>query len=427
MTCLAQPPAACAEAPVRRHKAAVRRGVITAVSIVAMTLGVTGAIGSTGRTDPGSSRAVALEIIYTQPTGFGQETYSLACDPASGSMPNPRAVCSAISRNPGMVLSGPGRDHSCPPEAYVHVRGTFRRRHVDVTFSYCLARQGDYTSRWLALLPTTAQEDRVRLDRGLGPLHLGEAASAVHALLGRANTKSSGIDVYPLGRSGFVTTVPIVFGVGYGHGGRIVTLISNSVGLTIYGHGVAALTDAFHGYLKPSANSPLRHWAKITCEGTKALADHSLHGKTTMILMSPDHPSVIVSSAPKTACATAATAIAAASRHDGVVKGHIFGCAGDPFADRGGCYTQSGTVRLIDSHGRRVASAATHGGAVRVFKKKHWRYECRSRGCGRFVLHAPAGHYTVVLSKGSDCAPPSVDVRTGTEAVVDIQVGCDMY
>jgi hypothetical protein len=254
--------------------------------------------------------AIALELVYDNGQGFGTETFQLHCDPLSGTLPDPAAACSAIANDPQLVLSGPGTDHSCPAfTPGVDVRGTYNGQQVDVAFSGCLSGQDDSIGRWIALLGAQ-QQNRVRLDRGLGPLSLGEKASVVHTLLGPAQTTLSGVEVYRLNwAAGFNETIPAVYGVGY-NAGRVVTLISNSIELTVYGqHRVALLTEPRGTRRGLRAHGPLNGWLRIKCDGVGALADHILRYATTIIRRAVDHPLVIVTSRPVRACA-AATRIA---------------------------------------------------------------------------------------------------------------------
>jgi len=271
-----------------------------------VSLGAGVAIGSPGLAAGEMTAAIALEIAYDNGQGFGTETYRLNCDPVSGTLPDPAAACSAISNDPQLVLSGPGTDHSCPAfTPGVEVRGTYDGQQVDVGFSGCLSGQDDSIGRWIALLPSQ-QQNRVRLDRGLGPLHLGEKASAVRTLFGPAQTTLSGVDVYRLDwAAGFSETIPAVYGVGY-HAGRVVTLISNSIDLTVYGqHRVAVLTEPPGTHPGLSARGPLKAWLRIKCDGASALADHNPRHATTIIRRAVDHPIVIVSTRPVRACAAA--------------------------------------------------------------------------------------------------------------------------
>ena len=303
----------------------LRRGFIrTAVSVI-VVLGVGGAIASYalgGNTVPGSA---ALKIVYTDPHGFAGLTYRLTCDPASGTITDPAAVCKEISKDPGMVFSGTGQGHSCPPSSSVGVSGTDAGQQVRVVFSRCLSGQDETAlERWEHLLPTPEQENRVRLDHGLGILRLGESARNVHSLLGAADSVTNGLSVYQpwagisggcgAGLGGGYTQHEQILAVRYGRGGRVVTLIGDSRELTIDGEAVPSLVlrcihfgrESSKG-VRELSTGPLKKWIGVSCGGVSALADHRLVRDTTAIVPSGDYPIVVVTSAPTSACKDAAS------------------------------------------------------------------------------------------------------------------------
>jgi hypothetical protein len=245
--------------------------------------------------------AASLRITYSDLMDFGPVTYALRCSPASGTAPDPKALCAAISSRPALVLSGPGQDHTCPPTPSVDVRGTYGGKPISVEFSACLAGQGDLISRWLALLPSSAALDTVRLDRGLGPLALGQSRAAVKALVGPAKHDSVGIDVYQSGvEDGFLKATPVTLRVGYDRAGRVQTLASHLIALTLDGHEIASTTQRA-GRL----TGLLKSWTQVRCGRDAALADHPVTdgAPTTIIQSSLDHPTVVISTVARTACA----------------------------------------------------------------------------------------------------------------------------
>jgi hypothetical protein len=244
----------------------------------------------------------SLQITYSDSMDFGPVTYGLRCAPPSVSAPDPEAVCAAIASQPALVLSGPGQDHSCPPTPSVGVRGTYGGKPVSVAFSACIGGQGDLISRWLALLPGSATLDAVRLDRGLGPVTLGQSRAAVQALLGPAKHVSAGIDVYESGvAEGFLKATPVWLGVGYDRAGRVQTLASNLIALTLDGHEIASTAPRGNGLA-----GLLKSWAQVRCGRDAALADHPVGDgvPTTIIESSPDHPTVVISTVARNACST---------------------------------------------------------------------------------------------------------------------------
>lgn len=245
--------------------------------------------------------AVSVRVTYTDPLGFGPLSYRVGCAPPNGTVPDPKAICEAIAAQPELVRSGPGRDHSCPPTPSVELRGTYRGKPIDVAFSACLGGQGDLIGRWLSLLPSSGTLDAVRLDRGLGPLTLGQSRSTVRGLLGSAPRVSGGLDVYRPGvAQGFRKTIPITLAVGYDQAGRVQTVVSNLIALTLGGHEIAPTAARGNGLA-----DLLRPWTHIRCGGTAALADHPAvdDHPMTIIESSPDHPTVVISAAPPRACA----------------------------------------------------------------------------------------------------------------------------
>lgn len=249
----------------------------------------------------GAMPAASLRITYSDLMDFGPVTYALRCSPATGTAPDPKAICAAIAARSTLVLSGPGRDQSCPPTPSVDVQGTYGGKPVSVSFSKCFAGQDDLISRWLALLPGSATLDAVRLDRGLGPLALGQSRAAVQALLGPAKHVSAGIDVYQSGvDEGFLKATPVTLRVGYDRAGRVQTLASNLIALTLDGHEIASTAQRAGGL-----TGLLKSWTQVRCGLYGALADHPVGAgaPTTIIQSSPDHPTVVVSTVARNACA----------------------------------------------------------------------------------------------------------------------------
>ncbi len=241
----------------------------------------------------GSTPAASLQITYTDTMGFGPVTYRLRCSPSTGTAPDPTAICAAIASRPALVLSGPGQDHSCPPTPSVGVQGIYGGKPVSVAFSACLAGQGDLIGRWLALLPGSASLDAVRLDRGLGPLTLGQSRIAVQALLGPAKHAAAGMNVYQSGvAAGLRKAIPVSLSVGYDRDGRVQTLASNLIALTLDGHQIALTAVRGNGLA-----GLLKSWMQIRCGRNAALADHAAGDgvPTTIIESTPDHPTVVIS------------------------------------------------------------------------------------------------------------------------------------
>jgi hypothetical protein len=280
-----------------------RRNLLLSVVLISGVVGLT-ASAAQGST-PASHATISLKVAFTQRDGFGRLSYRLDCDPQSGTMPHLKAVCAAIARHPGMVPGGPrhvptsclesSSGPSIPPlpASSVTVTGTDHGRQADGIVLPC------FKTLWLSFLPTALDLDRVRVDRGLGPLQLGQSASSVRQLLGQANEERQGLHIYRLGIEQVTFGLPVIFAVGYGHSGRVTTLIYNTASLSLYGE---------RPTVSPGSRSRRRGWLWVGCGGHHALADHRpVDGKATTIIRSPiaSISTVIVSSMPDAACMAA--------------------------------------------------------------------------------------------------------------------------
>jgi hypothetical protein len=92
-------------------------------------------------TQPNSSKT-ALKIVRHPYDGFAELTYTLNCDPASGTLLDPAAACAEISRYPGMVFEGALYAGSCGvgTTAGLSVTGEYEGRPVNVEFFTCSER-----------------------------------------------------------------------------------------------------------------------------------------------------------------------------------------------------------------------------------------------------------------------------------------------
>jgi hypothetical protein len=300
-------------------------GTVAAIAIIAV-IGVIASRPSAGTRPPGRA---ALTIRYTTEPGFSGLTYRLTCDPASGTIPDPAAVCAEISEHPGMVFSRSGRDHSCPGNFWVFVRGTDAGRRVAVAFSACLGGGGEPgveqagIERWARFLPTSREEMRIRPDRGLGILSLGEGVSMVRSLLGQPQTTSDGLQIYePYGRVSSecdpgagspYTEREEILAIRYDHSGHVITLVSDNSELTIDGRETPSLIQncvrlglIHRDGPRELSKGPLRKWTRVPCDGVSSLADHRLGGESTAILPFGDHPIVVITDDPDSACRDAA-------------------------------------------------------------------------------------------------------------------------
>lgn len=247
----------------------------------------------------------SLKIVYrTSGTGSPSLTYGLDCDPASGTLPRASAACKAIALNPGMIPGRPAPATAAhcsrpdlrplPPRSSVAVTGTYRGRPVAADACYD-------EEAWLPFLPAAEALDRVRIDRGIGPVSLGEPAASVRYLLGAPQEQKQGLQIYKSGVVEQVTLgIPLSFAIGYGPSGRVTTLVDNDFSLRVEGE---------RPTVTPSASSKLHKWLWLGCGGHHVLADRRLLGGRAATIIRPPIASistVIVSSTPDAACVAAA-------------------------------------------------------------------------------------------------------------------------
>jgi hypothetical protein len=246
----------------------------------------------------------SLEIVYRTFAAAGL-TYGLRCDPASGTLARASAACAAIALNPGMIpglpasttpvqCSLPAGSKPPLPGFSVAVTGTYRGQPIAT--EACFDEEA-----WLPFLPTLEELDRVRVDRGIGPVSLGEAAASVRGLLGAPQKQSHGLQIYESkaveqGALG----VPTIFAIGYGRSGKVTTVIDNELSLRVEGE---------HPTVTPSAGSKLHKWLWLGCGGHHVLADHRPLSRRATTIIDPTVGSistVIVSGTPGAACVAAA-------------------------------------------------------------------------------------------------------------------------
>jgi hypothetical protein len=96
-----------------------------------------------------SASSTQLRIDLTG-GAFGPRSYTLRCLPTGGTFPRAEAACSAIASDEGLLVSHPGREHSCPfGPPRVHVTGRSDGRKVDARFSVCTSGQEGQAARWI--------------------------------------------------------------------------------------------------------------------------------------------------------------------------------------------------------------------------------------------------------------------------------------
>jgi hypothetical protein len=103
----------------------------------------------------GHSAATQLKIEMRDDTGV--HAYRLQCDPASGSAPDPRAICAQLARSPELLVGGPAVEGPCGPglqrPGFVSFRisGRYRGYAIDASFSMNCAVPGQkqgFTTWW---------------------------------------------------------------------------------------------------------------------------------------------------------------------------------------------------------------------------------------------------------------------------------------
>ena len=245
--------------------------------------------------------AISLRLNYRQDNFLLK--YRLNCDPVSGTLPRAKAACAAIHREPDMVLGTPEApgvgNIPCPhPHWFLTITGTYRGRRAQTTFPRACGEASNAGELWLNYLPSFVHLQTLRVDRGLGPLRLGESAAFVSSLLGPPTERKGGLQVYNLHVVLQVHVgVPVIFAVGYGRSGHVNTLIYNGLPF-IYGERQA---------LPPLPGSRVARWPTIICGGRPARADHHPAAGRAMTIIWPsvDHPTDIVTRAAAAACAGA--------------------------------------------------------------------------------------------------------------------------
>ena len=259
------------------------------------------AVARTGDQPPGSgAAATSLHIAYY--TRDFKLHYTLRCDPASGTLPRAEAACAAIARAPIMVHGEPPEPpgtaiRSCPPpRETIQVTGTYEGAPA-TAYGDDTCGAWHVLDDWQPFLPSAESLEVVRVNRGAGPLRLGEHRSTVRSLLGAPTKTISGADVYV--NEGAALSVPAnsgqisgmireMFAVGYGRHGNVTTIISNWLVNT-----------------GPERSSPLlSHPHRVHCAGRTSAASRALDapGPTTILWPSAGYTTVIVTRASGAAC-----------------------------------------------------------------------------------------------------------------------------
>src|SRR5438132_1252394 len=112
---------------------AQRRGFLW-VAVCVLGLGVNQiALAWSADGDPPSPTASLA--ITVENTRFGTQRYSLSCNPAGGSMSQPGAACTALSRTLELLVSPNEGGVPCADSVAVRVVGVYAQRQVDARFT----------------------------------------------------------------------------------------------------------------------------------------------------------------------------------------------------------------------------------------------------------------------------------------------------
>jgi hypothetical protein len=253
---------------------------------------------------PGSGRGPGEVRIAELGTMLGSFGYSLGCDPATGTLPDPARVCAAILADPALLYSFPGPDHSCPAGGpTITLQGRWAGKPLSSTFSVCTGGQEQIAGRWATLLPSQGTLATITLDRGIGLIRLDEREGLVLDLL-RADQPA------PTPCAACTRTFLAGFSIGYGPSSpepaawtvtfshSLVSQITSDFGLTVDGdyvaRGFTSLRRALHG------------WTVLSCGAQRELVHRSPSGMTVLVYGRSEYSftRAIVSRAP-VACSVA--------------------------------------------------------------------------------------------------------------------------
>ena len=273
----------------------------------------TGTAGTTTGTIGNGTNSGVLHIAWDAgEEGIGL-SYSLSCNPTSGTFADPVAVCADIAQDPNMVFERPAAGHSCPAGLdFVEVSGEYDGLAVKLTESPCGADGA--LGVWASFLPSVLQEDAVSVDHGIGPFTLGEEESSAATLLGHPSGAAGGLNVYYRESVGSTNCdgkkigLETVMAIRYDSAGHALTIIANRSELRVgerYTPFIGQLVTKCEGD-EPRAEGPFAGWLPLTCGGREAFADRPLSEDspegTTIVVPADQFPFVIVTSTPTSAC-----------------------------------------------------------------------------------------------------------------------------
>ena len=244
---------------------------------------------------PGNGHGVGRVRVVELDTMLGSFGYELRCGPAGGTVPDPTRICAAIARQPALLYSFPGPDHSCPAGgATVSIAGDWNGKPLHSTFSVCTGGQEQQAAAWADLLPDATVLGAVHIDQGIGLVRLGEREVAVVDLL-RGPRRAPG----PCLRC--TLSFGAGFSVGYGSGptkqagwtvrfaGSRVTRIESNLQLTIDGANASSGLASLHRRLPG--------WHIQACGASRALVHSSPGGRTLVIYRGATFQAVLITTA----------------------------------------------------------------------------------------------------------------------------------
>jgi hypothetical protein len=244
---------------------------------------------------PGTGRGTGRVRVVELSTMLGSFGYELRCGPAGGTVPDPARICAAIMRQPALLYSFPGPDHSCPAGgATVSIAGTWDGKPLHSRFSVCTGGQEQQAATWAGLLPSATALGAVQVDRGIGLVSLGEREAAVIDLLRGSGRTPSPCQQCTL-NFGIGSSVSYGGGPAQQAGWTVrfararVTRIESNLQLTVEGAnasgGLASLRRRLPG------------WRIQTCGATRALVHTSPGARTLVIYRGAVFQRVVVTTA----------------------------------------------------------------------------------------------------------------------------------
>jgi hypothetical protein len=125
------------------HDAAMSRGRFRLVAVALAA--VAGGCGGGGNHDQ-------TRLSIRADNDMARYDFTLRCNPAAGSVPDPVALCATLTHQPMLVETKPGFDHSCPFNRDVHLVGIFEGQRVEKFFSICRGGTEALANQWMSLL-----------------------------------------------------------------------------------------------------------------------------------------------------------------------------------------------------------------------------------------------------------------------------------